>query len=802
MNNSSKKTIVIIAAIIAVIFAVIAVRSVIQKHKGEEIVPPLEIRQEPVADDPFSKNPTPVDYTGTEFTFSDDMPDVMLSHNHFFYTDSLTVRIFSRKTAEIRYTLDGSTPTKNSLLYSSENGIPLYVSPFMDKFYPLRAIAFYKDGTHSEEIVHSYFISSDINNRYENMLVFSISGEPEDLTEGPSGILYGNNYEIRGEASERPVYVEVLNRSGELITSQYLGVRINGAYSRMNSQKSLKFFARKRYSPEEGTTYLNCFNLLAPDGSQIVRYDRFVLRAGGNDFRFGFCRDELNQMLAKDAGFDIYEPVFPAVAYINGVYYGYFWLHASYCDEYFKNLFGASPAAKAASTDRYEEGEFVILAGSERHKEMDEDDAEKSALAKEFNEDYEHYAGLDMTKDTNYEALNQWLDVDGYLSYMAYNIYLCNKDWPNNNIRCFRYYTAPGEHYEDGYYDGRWHYVLHDIDYTLGLYEQPQVQYDYDTLAAVLSSSDDRYAPLFAALMKRDDCKEFFIRKSLDFAAGALSYSSIVNKLNAISESRTNEMHYYYDFLTSLNGEDVSWIQENQLGPHLQQIRDFAEKRPNSSADYLRSNFDLSGKKYNLIVTGTADARLQVGSYTAKEGVNVNAVYLTDFDVPITAHCPEGTAFDYWEVNGVRVDTEAFTVTAKDVPSGAVSVVLHTKKVPQTELCITEFRSRAGDYVVISNPTDTAVDMTGYVLSDGKYDYIFQNGDTVSAGQSITVYGNDTSVNPAEERKAIFNLSEGETLSLKKADGTVITEFTIPASHYGFLFRRNSYTGLYEEVQH
>ena len=112
------------------------------------------------------------------------------------------------------------------------------------------------------------------------------------------GILFGLNYEQRGKASERPVYVEILNRAGALINAQKLGVRVNGAYNRRNSQKSLKFFARKKYSPESGTVYLNCFDLLSEDGTQIVRYDKFVLRAGGNDFRFAFCRDELNQLLA------------------------------------------------------------------------------------------------------------------------------------------------------------------------------------------------------------------------------------------------------------------------------------------------------------------------------------------------------------------------------------------------------------------------------------------------------------------------------------------------------------------------
>lgn len=799
-NTTSKKPFIILAAIIALIFIIIAVRSARKHPAGPEIIPSLDLREEPLPNDLLSKAPAPVDYTDSDFTFTDDMPDVVLSHNHYFYTDSVTLRIFSKKPAEIHYTLDGSTPTSSSALYSSEKGIPLYVSPFGEKIYPFRAIAFYQDGTCSEEVVHSYFIDSDIESRYENMMIFSISGEPDDLTKGPSGILFGQNYELRGSISERPVYVEILNRFGEMILSQPLGVRINGAYNRMNSQKSMKFYARKRYSPDLGTAYLNCFNLLSPDGSQIVRYDRFVLRAGGNDFRFAFCRDELNQMLAKDAGFDVYEPVFPAVAYINGTYYGYFYLHASYCDKFFKNLFGPSPAETVSQTHSFEEGEFVILTGSERHKDTDEEDESKTATAKEFDRDYEHFSAMDMTAEENYKALCQWLDVDGYLSYMAYNIYLCNKDWPNNNIRCIRYEKATDETYRAGYYDGRWHYVLHDVDYTLGLYGQEEVMCSYDTLSRILSPGGERYSPLFAALMKRSDCREFFIRQSLDFGAGALSFSSIATKLNAINASRVKEMHYYYNYLTSLSGEDVSWIQESQLGPHIQEIRDFAQKRPNWSADYLCTNFALTGDKYNLIVSGTEGARIQVGSFLAKEGNTVDGIYLTDFDVPVSACFSEGNAFDYWEVNGIRNDSETLSVTKEQVEDGVVKIVLHTKKVPLNQLIIREFCSRANDYVTITNLTGQDVSLNGYVLSDGSYDYRFADGDRIPSGASITVYGNDTSVDATRERKAIFNLSEGETVTLRKND-SVIAQIPIPTSHYGFVFIRNPYNGRYEERQ-
>ena len=126
--------------------------------------------------------------------------------------------------------------------------------------------------------------------------------------------------------------------------------------------------------------------------------------------------------------------------------------------------------------------------------------------------------------------------------------------------------------------------------------------------------------------------------------------------------------------------------------------------------------------------------------------------------------------------------------------------MLHVKDVPAESLIISEFCSRGEDYITIQNLTGAAVTLSRYVLSDGTYEYHFESGDTIAAGESITVYGEESKNAPASARKAVFKLAEDELLTLKDASGKTVDSVKIPNSHTGFVFRRNSYTGQFEEV--
>ena len=101
------------------------------------------------------------------------MDDVVLSHNNYFYKESIKLKIHTRKEGKIYFTLNGETPTDKSNPYSPENGIDLMASTTDDpKVHTVHAIVYYNDGTKSDEIIHSYVIGKTVDSRYENLLIF------------------------------------------------------------------------------------------------------------------------------------------------------------------------------------------------------------------------------------------------------------------------------------------------------------------------------------------------------------------------------------------------------------------------------------------------------------------------------------------------------------------------------------------------------------------------------------------------------------------------------------------------------
>ena len=115
------------------------------------------------------------------------------------------------------------------------------------------------------------------------------------------------------------------------------------------------------------------------------------------------------------------------------------------------------------------------------------------------------------------------------------------------------------------------------------------------------------------------------------------------------------------------------------------------------------------------------------------------------------------------------------------------------------QVFLSGFSSRDEDYVTICNLTGADVDLNGYVLSDGTYEYRFESGSLLKAGETVTVYGENRKKTGDSIRKAIFNLSEGDVLTLRNAGNVVIDSVTVPNSHTGYVFKRNLFTNKFEE---
>lgn len=481
------------------------------------------------------------------------------------------------------YTMNGSEPApdgKGSTRYEEPIAIEAGKGDY-PKARTLKAKTFYADGTVSPTAVHTYFVADGITTRFsdssDRLLIVSLIGDTADFLGKPDGILYGENYKLRGDASERPVHVEILDASGSLLVSQYAGARVYGAYSRQNAVKSLKLIARKSYASGVGKFKYDFFGTKNSLGEDIASYDRLVLRSYGNDWQFAFLRDELNQRLLGKAGYPCYEEVRPAIVYLNGSFYNFVWMHESYCDTYFKQKF----------PDDTKKGEFVVIGGTETAKNPDTDQNDV-AECKEFNDAYNSFRDLDYTVESNYADLQKFMDVQNYLDYYAANIYVCNYDWPHNNYKVYRYYADESGGYGDGVYDGRWRFLPHDMDYCYNIYDNPtECLVSTDYLKTVMTKGQ-RYAPLFTVLMAREDCREYFIKRVLGLAEGAFSYASVCAEIDAMAAEQGSELSPYITAMKKAYNTggwfgNTIWTSVEYVENSRETIRNFAAQRE----DYL-----------------------------------------------------------------------------------------------------------------------------------------------------------------------------------------------------------------------
>ncbi|MDF2541347.1 MAG: hypothetical protein K0S47_1065 [Herbinix sp.] len=637
---------------------------------NQEVIAPVEGEGAEAADESSSESES------EEETAVQVLKTLEFSENDYFYADDIEIKINSTKAGSIYYTTDGTEPDQTKTKY--DTGI-LLTSNAQLKVTSVKAKAFFDDGTESETIVHTYFLGKDIKERFDT-LIFSVTTDPYNLydyeygifvegklrddyiKENPDDTIEPNdpaNFNRKGRESEREVNLEILTPEGEEITDQAAGIRTYGGWSRAREQKSIKIFARKDYDEENNKLKYEFFpdrSAVGGDGNELDSFKQLVLRNCGNDNGFAFIRDELFQSLAGLAGYQDYEAVRPVTLFINGEYQGFYWLHEVYCDEYFEDHYGDY------------EGSFEIIEGGETFKN-DDADFENSRFIRDYEAMYT-YAWKDLNNSIDYERLCELMDVENYLSYYALQIYIGNEDWPHNNYKTYRYYAAEGEEYGQAPFDGKWRYLLHDLDFSFGIYGSGPQANNITNFVGQNGEMKDA-APLFSQLMKREDCKEYFITQTLDILNGAFAPRNLDRVLTEMNASRVHELSNMYD--TELI-ED--WVYPDQLEGRLSDVRNYGKSRAEYILSYYQEFF-MMDDIYNLKVTPADECEVMINSYRTNE--YFDGSYYSNYNTTITPILPSGKTFEHWLVNGKERKKEELVITSSDILNGEVRVTMAIK---------------------------------------------------------------------------------------------------------------------------
>lgn len=310
------------------------------------------------------------------------------------YNDIPSLEVELLGEGQIYYTLDGSVPDRDSLLYTE--------ALTLDQTTIIRAFSVVDGKVDSDCATFSYFI-----NEGHTLPVVSLVCEPDDMFSVGKGGIYANpevDKEVDGS-------VAFFGEEGEFASD--CAVTLHGASSRkLWQKKSFKLIFRSRFG---GDLNYDIFQT-----GDITSFHSILLRGGGIS-SMHIVRDELasevagnicDTALALDTRY--------CVLYINGEYFGLYALREAYSRKYVADHTGSTEEnvtiarAPAKFGELYELFEYII------HHDMT--DPECYAYASER---------LDM------ESLANWMTLESYFNNfdIAGNIRYVKGDFPDSKWR-------------------------------------------------------------------------------------------------------------------------------------------------------------------------------------------------------------------------------------------------------------------------------------------------------------------------------------------------------------------------------
>ena len=287
----------------------------------------------------------------------DFVQDVQFSEAHGFYEDSFSLALTSETlSADIRYTLDGSTPTE-------EHGLQYQGPLTIDRTTVIRAAAFKPGALDSQCRTQTYFFVQDIleqsptgqapgpgwptgnvngqsidygmdpdivtHARWAGLMTAALLDVPSISLVTDIDNLFGRSQGIYvnarrdGLAWERRTSVELIHPDGTEGFDVEAGLRIRGAFSRTNNnpKHSFRLFFRSEY----GTGKLR-YPLFGGEGTQS--FDKIDLRTSQNN-SWAFQNSAQNTMIrdvfSRDVQRDMGQPYTRSRyyhLYLNGHYWG------------------------------------------------------------------------------------------------------------------------------------------------------------------------------------------------------------------------------------------------------------------------------------------------------------------------------------------------------------------------------------------------------------------------------------------------------------------------------------------------
>jgi len=598
---------------------------------------------------------------------------IVFSEENHFLTEDTVIFLSTESKGNIYYTLDGTAPTRSSYLY--EDGIKL-VSTEETTLYTIRARVI-RGSEESEVFTTSYFIGENVYERFDT-IVFVLSSEYDGLFGYERGILVPGrrradwekfnpdidvhwdapaNFHFRGRESERRAFVEVFEPNGTRIVAQHLNMRVSGNESRHRSPKSIKLFARTEQG-QEVVQFPFFESRKSINGDVIEEYYKLQLRLG-QDLRKAFLRDVLAHDLALNSGQILASNSRPAAVYINSDYYMYANMTELLEERFFASYFNTSR----------DDFEIVNERSGFRFRVRHGSRGAVNDLERIFEPVFAH-------NQNTVELISEEYDIESLLFKLSFIMYSNNFDFLGDFTRWRN--INPNE-------DNRWQHALKDYDHAFKFTQDPKnPEADVTNFMLVMMGLDTNTwwfeSVVLIALLRIEQTKNQFLNNLLDQMNYHLSPEAINESLTRKYNESRNEIYYFINSKQNDYFRNNGTFTEEIFERNIQEIRDFANVRPQMVKEMLFDVFGLENM-YSLTIRRTdANIRLNSIQFNGIRGMesDFKGSYFGEIAVPLSFE-DSSHRFDRWIINGIEYFDKEILITSDMIVNGNIVIEVKTK---------------------------------------------------------------------------------------------------------------------------
>ena len=501
-----------------------------------------------------------------------------------YYGEPITVSLGNSRVTEVRFTLDGSPPTQGS---------ERYVGPLdLDATTVLRARA-YRDGFNPSDVVSFTYFVDEIDEDVR-LPVVSLITDPAHLWDEETGIYVEGpdsdnpNYEEGGMAWERPVTMQFYESDGTPEFTVPAGFRILGGTSREFPKKNFVIYFRPQYG-DDALQY----PLFSTTDRQ--RFQSLVLRMGGDDGKNDNprMRDALMHTLWGEEG-GVVSAVRPVFLYLNGKPWGIYNLRERMDVDYLTEHYGHADVDLIRESDEVRAGDLL-----------------------HWDTTLDFFRSADLDRPEDLARARSLVDLDNLADYYFFQIYAGNIDLVEPNLVKYRPRTE----------GGRWRWIMWDVDVSFGLTSTSPAT--HNTLAWFTRDgarpdlgfyNDDGGDSIWATLMLRrlleaESTRPDVLNRLADLLNTTLSTEHVVDLIDEFEEEIEDDISYDLSvWAHEWDGSYDGWVDE------VDELRDFAEQRPDVLRGYAREQFGLT------------EAVLTIESPLGGRGdVRVNSIEVDDY---------------------------------------------------------------------------------------------------------------------------------------------------------------------------